>query len=235
MKHFEAELPEGYVQAKVVDAKSKKVAIAFNVISLIIMAAIFVLLWLIVFGTQPIDGVVKQLVVTEWWQTLARFAVFIAAYVAYVVLHEVTHGIAYKALTKQKLTFGMTLSVAYCGVPNIYVYRTCALVALLAPFVVFDIVFVFPIIFITDVAFKLIFMAMFAMHVGGCVGDLYDTALYAFVFRDKTVLMRDTGPKQTFYVLRASKLGQKILQNENATKEEGSSISADAENSVSEE
>lgn len=222
MKHFEAELPEGYVQAKVVDAKSKKVAIVFNVVAFIIMAAVFVVLWLIVFGVQPIDGVLKQLAVAELWQTLVRFAVFIVAYVAYIVLHEITHGIAYKALTKQKLTFGLTLSVAYCGVPNIYVYRTCALVALLAPFVVFDIVFVFPIIFITDVAFRLIFMAMLAMHVGGCVGDLYDTALYAFVFRDKTVLMRDTGPKQTFYVMEASKLGQKILQREKTVKVEDS-------------
>ena len=217
MKHFETELPEGYVTAKVVDAKSKKIAILFNLVAVLIMVAVFVILWFIVFGTQSVVNVVKAALVAEWWQSLLRLAVFIVAYVAYIVLHELTHGIAYKALTKQKLTFGLTLSVAYCGVPNIYVYRTCALVALLAPFVVFNVIFVLPIIFIADVAFKLIFMALFAMHFGGCVGDLYDTALYTFVFRDKSILMRDTGPKQTFYVLETSPLGRKIAQHDKTT------------------
>ena len=38
------------------------------------------------------------------------------------------------------------------------------------------------------------------IHIGGCVGDLYDAALYLFRFRDPLTLMRDTGPKQSFYL-----------------------------------
>lgn len=210
MKHFEAELPQGYVAAKIVDAKNTKTAVVFNVVALFIMAAVFGAMWLIMFGTQGID--IEQLYEGESpWQSLLYLFLFLLMYFAYIVLHELTHGIAYKALTKQKLTFGMTLSVAYCGVPNIFVYRTCALVALLAPFVVFTPVFLLPALLVENLRLKLIFAAMFVMHFGGCVGDLYDTCLYAFVFRDKTTLMRDTGPKQTFYVLENSALGQKLV------------------------
>ncbi|MCQ2122483.1 MAG: DUF3267 domain-containing protein, partial [Fibrobacter sp.] len=63
-----------------------------------------------------------------------------AVMLVYIVLHELVHGAVYKLLTGQKLTFGFKASVAYCGVPDIYVYRRTALAALLAPFVVFDIV-----------------------------------------------------------------------------------------------
>ena len=41
---------------------------------------------------------------------------------------------------------------------------------------------------------------IFSLHVSGCVGDLYDAALYLFRFRDPLTLMRDTGPKQSFYL-----------------------------------
>ena len=40
--------------------------------------------------------------------------------VLYMVLHELTHGLFYKIFTHEKLKFGMTLTVAYCGIPRIY-------------------------------------------------------------------------------------------------------------------
>ncbi|MBR5044032.1 MAG: hypothetical protein IKX66_01680, partial [Clostridia bacterium] len=44
------------------------------------------------------------------------------------------------------------------------------------------------------------FLVLFAFHFGGCVGDLYDTVLLLFRLKGK-LLMRDTGPMQTFYIL----------------------------------
>ena len=44
------------------------------------------------------------------------------------------------------------------------------------------------------------FALLLAVHIGGCVGDLYDAGLYRFRFRRPDTLMQDTGPKQTFYV-----------------------------------
>lgn len=203
MKNFELSLPQGYVAAKTVDAKNKKTATIFTVSSLVITVVVFVAMWLAIFGVQPVVDCIEQVVV-EGWQSLIPLMVFALAEIAYVVCHELTHGLCYKLLTKQKLTFGLTLSVAYCGVPDIYVYRTTALIALLAPFVVFTPAFLLPALLLKNLAYALVFAALLALHVGGCVGDLYCTALYVFKFRNSTTLMRDFGPTQTFYVLETT-------------------------------
>ena len=131
---------------------------------------------------------------------LARIAIFMVVIIAYVVLHELLHGLVFKLMTKQKLTFGLTLAAAYCGVPNIYVYRKTALLSLLAPFTVFLPVFLVPMFFLQNYLDILLFAFMLGMHVGGCSGDLYDTFLFLFKYRDPSTLMHDTGPKQVIYV-----------------------------------
>ncbi len=186
MKNFERELPEGYEEALVVDAKNKKFSLIFNGISLFVTIA-FVLLGLFIvkptFSFKPL-----------------RLFVYCGGMLGYIVLHELVHGVAYKALTKEKLTFGMTLTVAFCGVPQIYVYRKTALVALLAPFVVFSVVFGLCAALLPNGMDQFFAFVMLGLHVGGCSGDLYGAGLYLFKFKEPTVLMQDTGPKQTFYV-----------------------------------
>ncbi len=122
-----------------------------------------------------------------------------AALVLTIIVHELLHGAAYKLLTGEKLTFGFTLSVAYCGVPHIYVYRRAALIALLTPFTVFTILYIVLLLAVSDPFTKLCILLPFAVHTGGCVGDLYDTYIYLTRFKDPATLMQDTGPKQTFY------------------------------------
>ena len=41
-------------------------------------------------------------------------------------------------------------------------------------------------------------ITLFAIHVGGCIGDLYCTWLLLFKLPKDTII-NDTGPKQTFY------------------------------------
>lgn len=186
-KNYEKTLPEGYEEAFVIDAKDKKTAVFLNIAAILIMAAILTAAVLII---KPSDFFKSY--------SFLRNLLLIAAMIAYMVLHELVHGAAYKLLTGQKLTFGLTLSVAYCGVPEIYVYRRAAIIALLAPFTVF-LTLIIPVFFLENAWDKLYVMILFAMHIGGCAGDLYDTFLYLFRFKEPTVLMRDTGPKQTFY------------------------------------
>ncbi len=186
MKHYETVLPEGYREMAVIDAKDKKTAAIFTVVSLVITVAITSLG--VVLG-EPIDW----LGVRPW-----ELFLFAGVMLLYIVLHELVHGAAYKLLTGQKLTFGMTLTVAFCGVPTIYVYRKAAMIALLSPFVVFTLVFG-GLIFLPNPLYALFFTFMLGLHIGGCCGDLYVTGLYLFQFKDPTILMQDTGPKQTFY------------------------------------
>ena len=59
-------------------------------------------------------------------QSMIAVVVFLVSLVLYLVLHELVHGAVYKALTHQKLTFGFTLTVAFCGVPDVYTSRKTA-------------------------------------------------------------------------------------------------------------
>ena len=43
---------------------------------------------------------------------------------------------------------------------------------------------------------------LFGLHLGGCVGDLYDTYLLLFCYKEETTLIHDDGPQQVIYVKR---------------------------------
>ena len=200
MKTFEKELPENYGLVKTVDCKNKKTAALFNA------AAIFVTVVALVIGFLILKPSVKSVIGAfeeNYLLSVAKLAIFLVAFLAanvlYIVLHELTHGTAYKLLTKQKLKFGLSLTFAYCGVPDIYVYRSAALISLLAPFTVFTVLFGLLAAFLPTVVLKAAAIIMLAVHLGGCVGDLYDAFLYLFKFRSGGVLMRDFGAKQEFY------------------------------------
>ena len=112
------------------------------------------------------------------------------------------HGAAYKLLTGSKLTFGITLSVAFCGVPDIYVIRRTALISLLAPFTLFGALFagLTAWLYFANPLYCVAAVVLLGLHFGGCVGDLYTAALLIFRLRDSRLLMRDTGPEQFFYL-----------------------------------
>ena len=193
--NFCAELPQDYEQVKVIDAKNnKKFIIAMNAAAILMTLAVGFFAILLRFGL-PID---MESVFSGPTELLVADVVFLVSMVAYVILHELTHGIVYKVMTGQKLTFGLTLTVAFCGVPNIYVNRKTALVAVLAPFVLFSVIFIPLIAFLPD-PYALAAALVFAIHFGGCAGDLYDAILMIFGMKGQ-LLMRDTGPVQTFYL-----------------------------------
>lgn len=186
-KNFERELPDGYKESLVIDATNKKLGIFLNLIAIVIAVIVVVIA---VFVIKP---KFKEF-------NFIHLITLSLGLLAYVVAHELAHGIAYKLLTREKLKFGMTLTVAFCGVPNIYVYRKTAMIALLSPFILFTLIFGGLMIFLPNSIFQFIFAILFGFHLGGCSGDLYNVFLYLFKFKDNDTLMQDTGPKQTFYV-----------------------------------
>ena len=196
MENYYKELPEGYKEALVVDAKEKKTSILFTVFSFVLMALPLAVILLTFGGLKPI--------IEEYGRTkmLIADAVFAVSIILYLVLHELVHGVAYKALTHQKLTFGFTLTVAFCGVPDVYTSRKTALIALLAPFVTFSVILIpFTIWFYSfNRLYYLLSGILFSIHFGGCIGDLYMTYLLLFRYKDPRTLMNDTGPKQTIYI-----------------------------------
>lgn len=198
MKHFEEKLPENYRLVKTVDATKAPFAVVFNLLSLVMMVGAFAVLYF-AFGTD-VSLIKEQFLTLPDFTKILVLLLLVVGFIVYIVLHELVHGVVYKAFTKRKLTFGVTMTCAYCGVPDVFVYRTASLCALLAPFVIFSIAFIVPMFFLQNTVWFLLLAALFAMHFGGCVGDLYITVLYVFKFRDGKTLMRDTGPVQTFYL-----------------------------------
>ena len=78
--------------------------------------------------------------------------------------------------------------------------RKTAIVSTLAPFVIFNIIFLGLIFLIPNLFIKLVLLFIFAMHFGGCIGDLWVASILIFQHRDKKMLVNDTGPKQSFYI-----------------------------------
>lgn len=195
-KNFEEQLPANYSEAFHINAKEKRTALVLNLVALLIMIVVIIvaIIPVIVNKAEVNFNTINSL--------LAVIGVLIAL-LLYTVLHELLHGLAYKILTGRKLTFGITFSCAFCGVPDIFVYRKTALIALMAPFTVFTIIltpltvglyFVSPLVYLTSAL-------ILAMHLGGCIGDLYLTTLLLFKYKEKTILMKDTGPEQFIYRL----------------------------------
>ena len=126
---------------------------------------------------------------------------FLAVYVLLLVVHELLHGLAYRLLTRQKLRFGLSWSCAWCGVPDIYVYRGASMVALILPFAVITVLLAALLwAFRSDSVLLGVTILMLGAHTGGCVGDLYLFALFLFRYRSPAALIRDTGPEQTVYL-----------------------------------
>ena len=189
-------LPEGYETVREIDAVgNKRFAVGLNVAALLISALSGIILYFLRF---------RSFTFTVDEDDLGAYLLFMLGLIlsmfAYLVLHELVHGIVYKLMTREKLTFGISFSCAYCGVTDVFVTKKAALSALVAPFAVFTVAFALPIAFVGDYA-ALFLSFLLVLHLGGCSGDLYDLFLLLFVIKGD-VLMKDTGPKQTFYVRR---------------------------------
>ena len=190
-KDFEFEVPEGYKEVYHIDASDKKTGIRLTLGAFVIVAVVIALLF--VFADLKQFDRSRLMVYDITWIVLM---------LVYIVIHELTHGAVYKALTHQKLTFGITWSTAFCGVPNIYTYRRTALLSLVAPLTIWTIVLLPLTIWLrsVDMGWYLVCGLIFAVHISGCVGDMFVTWLFLSKFRDPRTLMRDTGPAQWIYV-----------------------------------
>jgi hypothetical protein len=197
---FERALPENYKEVKYVNAKSVKFGLISNLIALIVWFFITALLLIPLILNGAFDNIEPSY---ELMFKVFIFGVlFLIGNILYMVLHELTHGAVYKAMTKKRLTYGISWSCAYCGVPKLYVYRKTALLAILAPLILFSIIFgaMTLVCYFVSPLFYLLFATLFALHLGACAGDIYVAALLIFKFRDKRALIRDTGPEQFFYI-----------------------------------
>ena len=94
-----------------VDANGKKTILLLTLGNLLITAVFLALVIALPFIYTPASA--NPRLAPDIY--LFMFAILL---ILYIILHELTHGAAYKILTHEKLTFGITLTCAFCGVPE---------------------------------------------------------------------------------------------------------------------
>lgn len=201
LKFYYLTLPEGFEEDYCIDAKKTSVGVALNLIALVIMAVVAFVCWTLKFGlTFP------ELVGEDEDTLPLLLAVFAlcAGIIVYLVAHELVHGLFYKLFTKQRLRFGLTATVAYCGLKEGFVNKTCSFYSTLAPLVIHSVWMIFAIIFVPANVWVVCLIILFSLHVGGCVGDIYVAFILVFRYRKTPVLVSDDGPCQRFYTFKES-------------------------------
>lgn len=196
LANYYKELPQGFTESYCINAKKTSVGVLLNVVGGLIALVVIAVCYLAKFGLKFYNIYEENSV-----KLLIAMLVFFVSMIAYLVVHELTHGVAYKLLTKQKLTFGLTLTVAYCGLKEGYVNKKTSLIATLAPFVLHSIWMVVAICFVPADIWAIMLILLFSMHFGGCIGDLWVTCTLLFKYAGKSVLVSDDGPCQRFYTV----------------------------------
>lgn len=198
-QNYENELPEGYKQVLHIDAKDAKTGIIMNVVSLLILGIVLAVAY-IPLKLNNVD-ILLNFPAKDSTEFPIAMLLFCIVLFAYIVMHELVHGIAYKCLTGEKLTFGISWSCAFCGVPHIYSYRKTAIISSAAPLVLFSSIFgtITVLLYFVSPIYYLLSAILFGLHLGGCSGDMY-IILMLLRYSNPKVLMRDTGPEQFIYI-----------------------------------
>ena len=182
-------LPEGYGKILEIDLqKNKKLMLLVNGIALVLMLALAALGAYIV----PIDTFFDNEV---WYMPLIKLAVMMGGYVAYIVLHELVHGIFMKHFSGVKPKYGFTLMYAYAG-SEAYFNKKSYIIIALAPVVIWGAVLGVLCAVLPQGWFWVVYFIQIG-NLSGAAGDFYVTL--KFLKLPKDILVNDTGVAMTVY------------------------------------
>ncbi len=183
-------LPDGYREILSVDLqKDKRLMLLVNGIALAIAIALLVPALFLV----PISSLFDM---SEGLGPYAlRFGALIVGSLAYIVLHELVHGIFMKALSGVKPRYGFTGPYAYAG-SNAYFNKKSYIVIALAPVVIWGVILGILNCFTSPAWFWVVYLIQIA-NLSGAGGDLYVTAKFCRLPKD--ILVQDTGVAMTVF------------------------------------
>ena len=183
-------LPDNYDKIFEVNLqKDKKMALLINLAGVIIMVAMAVPVAFFIPLTALFD-----MSAGIWMYTL-RFAVLMVSMVAYVILHELTHGVAMKICGSKKIKYGFTGLYAFAGSDDYYGKGAYIFIAL-APVVLWGIVLAIICPFLPTEWFWVAYFIQIA-NISGAVGDFYVTAKFSRFPAD--ILVKDSGVGMVVY------------------------------------
>ena len=188
MKSY-AKLPQGYAPYASIDlVHNKKQFWIVNGLSVVLCVIMWVLpaLW----GYSLLDFNGEESLSAYF----LRVGIAIAGLLAYIALHELTHGAVMKACGAS-VRYGYKVVYAYAG-SDAYFTRPAYVVIALAPVVVWGIVFAVLAARLPREWFPTVWLWQL-MNVSGAAGDFYCSIRILRAPRD--TLVQDTGTAMTFY------------------------------------
>ena len=177
-------LPEGYFEIYSVDLqRDKKIALLVNILAIVIAIAIAVPMHFYISIATMFDmssGLLNYFM---------RFFVFMVAMIAYMVLHELVHGVAMKLCGTKKVRYGFTGLYAFAGSDDYYGKKSYIFIAL-APIILLGTV-IAVINALVPVSWFWVVYFVQIMNLSGAAGDLYVTFKFSRLPRD--ILVLDSG------------------------------------------
>ena len=177
-------LPENYTEIFSVDLKkNKKLSLLVNFLAIVIAVLMII----------PAQFKVSLSLLFDMEQGIEiyaiRFVVLLVSAVAYIILHELIHGIAMKICGTKKVKYGFTGVYAFAGSEDYYDKKSYIFIAL-APVVLWGIVLAVINSIVPDEWFWIVYFIQIT-NISGAAGDFYVTAKFSRMPSD--ILIRDYG------------------------------------------
>ena len=122
--------------------------------------------------------------------------VIMVAGLAYLVLHEFTHGAVMKLFGATKLRFGYTGLYAYAGSETDYFGKTAYILVALAPLVVWGVIITAILLVVPRNWFWTAYVLQM-INIAGAAGDIYVSVKFSKMPDD--ILVMDTGVEMKVY------------------------------------
>ena len=191
--HSTRQLPPQYRQLLAVDLqKDRKTALLINGLAVLLFAILCYLGHRLV----PVGSLLDSSQGLGFY--FLRLFLLLAGLVAYIVLHELTHGAVMRYYGAEHVRFGFTGLYAYAGSKEDYfdkhAYRRIAL----APLLVWTVLLGLGCALVPRSWFWVLWFIQIN-NLAGCMGDLYVTLKFSSLSDD--ILILDTGVDMTVYGL----------------------------------
>ena len=183
-------LPEDYKEYYSVDLqKDKKIALIINANAIVIAISMVVPMCFFV----PISTLFDMK--GGLMDVAVRFVSLAGLSIAYIVLHELVHGIAMKLCGTKKVKYGFTGMYAFAGSDDYYDKKSYIFIAL-APVIFLGAVLT-VVNFLVPLSWVWVIYIIQIINVSGAAGDYFVTK--KFVRFPKDILIRDYGARMTVY------------------------------------
>lgn len=193
MKKALSTLPEGCREILSLNLqKDKKTALLVNGLALLIMAVMLVPALLLVPVAPLLDMSNPPLYFLRWGTLLAGA-------IAYIILHEWTHGFVMSRCGASRVKYGFTGLYAYAGSADYFPKRAYITVAL-APLVLWGILLLIVLLLVPEDWFWVAYGLQIA-NIGGAAGDIY--VVWRFRKLPGDILIQDDGVSMTVFAKEA--------------------------------